>query len=179
MTTNEPERPAKVGSSPPPSISIYAAQMGFSEKGNQQGSQAGEHSSASLCSTDYAYASIEEFEEIVGYKVNDAFKDGWRMARTTNAMLGILSNVRDDRQLPAALPPMAGSAISDTDRLDWLQTHQKTAWRVTHDEWEQTTETRTRHIKTTNFDGWVVNEQDEPKKDIRAAIDSAIHSQNR
>jgi hypothetical protein len=46
----------------------------------------------SPCSTDYAYASIEEFEEIVGYKVNDAFKDGWRMARTTNAMLGILSN---------------------------------------------------------------------------------------
>lgn len=47
---------------------------------------------ASPCSTDYAYASIEEFEEIVGYKVNEAFRDGWRMARTTNAMLGILSN---------------------------------------------------------------------------------------
>jgi hypothetical protein len=49
----------------------------------------------SPCLTDYAYASIEEFEEIVGYKVNDAFKDGWRMARTTNAMLGILSNNSD------------------------------------------------------------------------------------
>lgn len=47
-----------------------------------------------------------------------------------------------------------------------------------HDEWEQTTETRTRHIKITVFDGWVVNEQDEPQKDIRAAIDAAIHSQN-
>jgi len=48
--------------------------------------------SAAPCSTDYAYASIEEFEKIVGYKVNDVFKDGWRMARTTNAMFGILSN---------------------------------------------------------------------------------------
>lgn len=32
----------------------------------------------------YLYESIEEFENIVGYKVNQAFRDGWRMARTTN-----------------------------------------------------------------------------------------------
>jgi hypothetical protein len=41
MTPNEPERPTQVGSSPPPSTSKQAAQMGFSEKGNQQGNQAG------------------------------------------------------------------------------------------------------------------------------------------
>lgn len=70
------------------------------------------------------------------------------------------------------------SAISDTERIDWLQANQKTAWRVTHDEWEQTTETRARNVKITVFDGWVVNEQDEPQKDIRAAIDAAIHSQD-
>jgi len=33
---------------------------------------------------DFLYESIEEFENIVGYKVNQAFKDGWRIARTTN-----------------------------------------------------------------------------------------------
>ncbi len=81
---------------------------------------------------------------------------------------------------PAKEPPSSGSerqpcsAISDTERLDWLQAGQKTAWRVTHDEWEQTTETRVRHIRKTVFDGWVVNEQDAPQKDIRAAIDAAI-----
>jgi len=37
----------------------------------------------------YAYPEIEDFEQIVGYKVNDTFKDGWRMARTTNAQLGL------------------------------------------------------------------------------------------
>lgn len=31
----------------------------------------------------FAYSSVEEFEEIIGYKVNCTFKDGWRMARTT------------------------------------------------------------------------------------------------
>jgi hypothetical protein len=35
---------------------------------------------------DYAYPTIEEYEEITGFKVNDAFKMGWAMARTTNAL---------------------------------------------------------------------------------------------
>ena len=33
---------------------------------------------------DYAYPTIEEYEEITGFKVNDTFKMGWVMARTTN-----------------------------------------------------------------------------------------------
>ena len=37
----------------------------------------------------FAYKVIEEIEEILGYKVNDVFRNGWCMARTTNAMLGI------------------------------------------------------------------------------------------
>lgn len=32
--------------------------------------------------TEFAYSSVEEFEEIIGYKVNFAFKDGWTMGRT-------------------------------------------------------------------------------------------------
>jgi hypothetical protein len=44
MTTNDPERPIIVGSSPPPSTCIYAGRMGFSEKGNQQRNQAGSRS---------------------------------------------------------------------------------------------------------------------------------------
>lgn len=37
----------------------------------------------------FAYESVEEFEKIVGYKVNSTFEDGWRMARMTNKILGI------------------------------------------------------------------------------------------
>lgn len=44
------------------------------------------------CASDFAYATIEEFEEIVGYKVNEVFRNGWRMARTTNAQLGFKQN---------------------------------------------------------------------------------------
>jgi hypothetical protein len=31
---------------------------------------------------EFAFSSLQEFEEIVGYEVNDVFKDAWRMART-------------------------------------------------------------------------------------------------
>ena len=31
---------------------------------------------------EYAYKDINEIESILGFKVNEAFKDGWRMART-------------------------------------------------------------------------------------------------
>lgn len=66
--------------------------------------------------------------------------------------------------------------ISDTDRLDWLQAHQKTAWRATHNEWRQTTDTHESRFEITVFDGWLVNETDEPQKDIRAAIDAAMRT---
>ena len=33
---------------------------------------------------DYAYPTIEEYEELTGFKVNDTFRMGWVMARTTN-----------------------------------------------------------------------------------------------
>ena len=33
-------------------------------------------------STPLMYESVEAFEEIVGYRVNEVFRDGWRMART-------------------------------------------------------------------------------------------------
>lgn len=39
----------------------------------------------------FAFKDIDEFEEIVGYKCNDVFKDGWRMARTTNKQIGIMN----------------------------------------------------------------------------------------
>ena len=44
----------------------------------------------------YAYSTMEEYESIVGFKVNDAFKMGWDMARTTNEMLGII-NTREEK----------------------------------------------------------------------------------
>jgi hypothetical protein len=33
---------------------------------------------------DYAWPTIEDYEEEVGFKVNDAFRAAWTMARTTN-----------------------------------------------------------------------------------------------
>ncbi len=48
------------------------------------------------------------------------------------------------------------SAISDTDRLDWLQNKQKTAWRIEHEEWRDTTEFPFRRERVTVFEGWAV-----------------------
>ena len=36
---------------------------------------------------EYAYKTVEEYEEILGQKVNDAFRIGWDMARTKNKHL--------------------------------------------------------------------------------------------
>ncbi len=41
---------------------------------------------------DYAYPTKADYEEITGISVNDAFRIGWDMARTTNAMLTALSH---------------------------------------------------------------------------------------
>lgn len=40
---------------------------------------------------DYAYPTVEDYEEIVGFKVNEVFKMGWDMARTTNSLFKILA----------------------------------------------------------------------------------------
>ena len=37
----------------------------------------------------FLYTNLEDYEEIVGFQVNSSFKTGWRMARNTNAMLGL------------------------------------------------------------------------------------------
>ena len=39
---------------------------------------------------DYAYKTIQEYKEIVGINVNEAFQIGWNMARTTNKDLSDL-----------------------------------------------------------------------------------------
>lgn len=38
----------------------------------------------------FAYASIEEYEELVGFQANEAFRSGWRMARTMNSHIAAL-----------------------------------------------------------------------------------------
>ena len=40
---------------------------------------------------EYAYKSIEEYEEIIGAKVSNTFRFGWTMARTTMEHLGQLA----------------------------------------------------------------------------------------
>jgi hypothetical protein len=37
-----------------------------------------------MAQPDYAWPTIEDYEKEVGFKVNDAFKAAWTMARTTN-----------------------------------------------------------------------------------------------
>ena len=37
--------------------------------------------------SDYAYPTIQDYEEIVGFKVGDPFKMGFTMARTTNKFI--------------------------------------------------------------------------------------------
>ena len=37
---------------------------------------------------DYSWPTVEDYEECVGFKVNQAFRMGWEMARTTDTMLG-------------------------------------------------------------------------------------------
>lgn len=46
-------------------------------------------SQSALKGNEYAYKTGEEYEEIVGYKVNEAFKIGWSMARMKNKHFGI------------------------------------------------------------------------------------------
>lgn len=39
----------------------------------------------------FAYSTIEEYEELVGFKVNEAFRTGWMMARTMNSHIAALA----------------------------------------------------------------------------------------
>lgn len=43
---------------------------------------------------EYAYPTIDDYEEIVGFKVCDNFRVGWNMARTTNKMFGLPKDVQ-------------------------------------------------------------------------------------
>lgn len=49
---------------------------------------------------DFAYRTIEEYEQIVGFKVNEAFKLGWLMARTTNSQLAGLTEPQNGNPAP-------------------------------------------------------------------------------
>ena len=42
---------------------------------------------------DYAWPTVEDYEKETGYQVNDAFKMGWTMARTTN---GFFQQIADN-----------------------------------------------------------------------------------
>jgi hypothetical protein len=47
---------------------------------------------------DYAYKTIEEYEEIVGFEVGQPFKMGWAMARTTNDLFKQMSDQMEKDQ---------------------------------------------------------------------------------
>ena len=68
---------------------------------------------------------------------------------------------------------------TDTERLDWLQATNKTAWRCIRDEWELTTELSPTHRRIVVFSGWMIDEGDEPSATIREAIDAAMTKENR
>jgi hypothetical protein len=43
---------------------------------------------------DYAWPTIEDYEKEVGFKVNDAFKAAWTMARTTNDLFKQMGEIK-------------------------------------------------------------------------------------
>jgi hypothetical protein len=43
---------------------------------------------------DYAWPTIEDYEKEVGFKVNDAFKAAWTMARTTNDLFNQMGETK-------------------------------------------------------------------------------------
>jgi len=49
-----------------------------------------ELSATPLLADSFAYSTIEKYEELVGFKVNDAFRAGWMMARTMNSHIASL-----------------------------------------------------------------------------------------
>jgi hypothetical protein len=54
--------------------------------------------STALCADSFAYSTIEEYEELVGCRVNEAFRTGWMMARTMNSHIAALrANEKADR----------------------------------------------------------------------------------
>jgi hypothetical protein len=61
--------------------------------------------SATLLADSFAYSTIEEYEELVGFKVNEAFRIGWLMARTMNSHLGILAESANAAHKPSGEKP--------------------------------------------------------------------------
>lgn len=61
---------------------------------------------------EYAYKTIEEYEEIVGFKVGEPFRLGWTMARTTMVHLRQLATnsggVMVEEPNPSRQPPAPG-----------------------------------------------------------------------
>jgi hypothetical protein len=79
----------------------------------------------------------------------------------------------DDR-----LARTACSAFTDTERLDWMQSTQETVWRVSHEQRQLTTDPTNPSVLVSVFEGWTVDDPDNPKPTIREAIDAFILSQN-
>jgi hypothetical protein len=47
-----------------------------------------------MAKPDYAWPTIEDYEKEVGFKVNDAFKAAWTMARTTNDLFKQMGEIK-------------------------------------------------------------------------------------
>lgn len=45
----------------------------------------------------HAYSTIEEYEELVGFKVNESFRTGWMMARTMNSHIAALAESANEK----------------------------------------------------------------------------------
>jgi hypothetical protein len=67
----------------------------------------------------------------------------------------------------------------DSARLDWLQANKKTVWKVSHEERRPTTMTDGRTEQVQIFDGWTVDNEDNPRQSIRDAIDEAVLQSNK
>ena len=66
---------------------------------------------------------------------------------------------------------------TDSERLDFLQVNELTVYRVEHHEWRYDTTGSPSRKLVTVFDGWSVNDPDNPKATYREAIDAAMQQE--
>lgn len=45
----------------------------------------------------YCYPTVEDYERLAGYKVNEAFKMAWNIARVKNKHLGITEEQKEEK----------------------------------------------------------------------------------
>ena len=85
----------------------------------------------------------------------------------------------NDQEAVSQSPSPICCASLDSQRLDWLQSNEKTIWRCSHEAGRRTTMTDGTIERVSVFDGWTVDDLEDARPTIREAIDYAISLHNK